>query len=124
MLLCCQPSSRQGIEGDQNLRLGQGNVDSSRVKHRPTRNKDNLEHKSSKREGVLVEDQTSNVANNLKKTTQKHENHEESLAPTNTEVDVRNHGEDIENDKDGVGGQRGTILVDAPFYRAEVKGAV
>lgn len=106
------------------LRLRQGNIDGGRVKDRPSRDEDNLDHEAAKGERVVVEDDAADVANHLNQTAKDHKRHEPPASPLDAEKDVDCTGNGKEDEKGDVGRQGGPVLVDAPFDRAQGEGAV
>jgi hypothetical protein len=91
--------------------LGEGDIDGGSIEDGSDRETDNLNHESVERERVVVHHDTTNIANNLRDTTQKHTSHETPALPSNAEIDVHKADERKESDEDNVGGERGSITV-------------
>ena len=70
-----------------------------------------MDHESVERERVVPHHDTTDIANNLRDTTQKHTGHETPALPSETEIDVYKADERKENEKNNVGGERRSVTV-------------
>ena len=71
-----------------------------------------------------MQQDASNIADDLKQAPEQHADHEPGGAPSHAEANVNEAGKGVEGEEEAVGGEGGLVLVDAPFDGAEGEGAV
>lgn len=75
-------------------------------------------------EGVIVDDETPNVTNDLEDTPSQHTRHEAPGLGLVALEGVDNHGQSKDGDEDGGGGDAGPISQETGLEGAEIEGAV
>ena len=75
----------------------------------------NLDHEADKREGVIVEHDSTNVANTLRDTTHEHTGHEPPTLPSESEIEMDDSDETEEGKEEDVGRKRRTVGVETPL---------
>lgn len=109
----CQPwFSRLDV---RNSRFCQCDIDGCGIEHRPGRDADDLNDEAVEVKRVVVHDDAPHVADDLYETSKNHENHETDLFPSDSKVNVNEHGDGVHDEEDNVGGEPRPILVHAPF---------
>ena len=105
-------------------RLGQGNVNGSRVEDGPASDEANLQDEADKVKGVVVQHDATGIPSNLNEAAKVHADGEPVTAPSEAQVDVNEGSDGIESEEKRVDDNGGSVMVDAVRERAQSEGAV
>lgn len=82
-----------------------------------------LNQESRIRKGIVVEEDSSDVSDNLSNAADEHGDREAPGPPPEAEIEMSQPDDGKQGGKDDVGGERGLVGQDAPFHGAVVEGA-